>query len=48
MLIAANLGCVIILILLDISAAFDTVDHSRLLTHMESVFGISETALNWF
>ncbi len=37
-----------IFILLDLSAAFDTVDHTVLLSRLESVFGATETALDWF
>ena len=38
----------IYLVLLDISAAFDTVDHPILLSHMNSYFGIGGVALDWF
>ena len=35
------------LVLLELSAAFDTVDHSILLHRQESVFGITGAALDW-
>ena len=36
------------LVLIDLSSAFDTVDHDILLNIMNCSFGVSGTALNWF
>ena len=37
-----------ILVLLDLSAAFDTVDHHNFLERLASKVCLSGTALNWF
>src|SRR5678816_3886064 len=41
-------GKVTALVLLDLSAAFDSVHHSILLHRLENWFGISGPALDWF
>jgi Reverse transcriptase (RNA-dependent DNA polymerase) len=45
---AMDHGKVTALVLLDLSAAFDTVDHVVLVHRLEHWFGITGIALNWF
>ncbi len=47
-LLSIDSGSSAILILLDISAAFDTVDHDILLKRFECVVGVQGLALEWF
>lgn len=48
LLIAADEKSATVVMLLDLSAAFDTVDHNLLLTILEKEIGIGGTVLKWF
>ena len=48
LLLASDEGLVSVLVLLDLSAAFDTIDHHILLHRLEHLIGIKATALSWF
>ena len=47
-LCSADRGDLTILVLLDLSAAFDVIDHELLLSKLQYEMGITETALHWF
>ena len=47
LLLSADSGSLNILILLDLSAAFDTINHNVLISRLSAI-GVSGTALNWF
>ena len=40
-------NCATVLVLLDLSAAFDTIDHQTLLHRLENLFGIKDKPLKW-
>jgi hypothetical protein len=46
--LALDSGKSVILCLLDLSAAFDTIDHGILVSRLQSRIGIEATALQWF
>ena len=41
-------GMVTVLVLLDLSAAFDTLDHGILLSRLKSHVGVTEATIDWF
>ena len=45
---ALDVGSSAILLMLDLSAAFDTIDHDILLSRLCNVYGITGNALDWF
>ena len=47
-LCAADRGDLTLLVLLDLSAAFDIIDHEILLSRLRNEVGITGTALHWF
>ena len=47
-LIAMDSGSCALLVLLDLSAAFDTINHNILLKHLEVEVGLQGSVLRWF
>ena len=47
-LISLNSGNLVLLILLDLCATFDTINHCLLLEKLQLASGIKDTALQWF
>uniref|UniRef100_A0A9J8BRN4 Reverse transcriptase domain-containing protein n=1 Tax=Cyprinus carpio carpio TaxID=630221 RepID=A0A9J8BRN4_CYPCA len=48
LLLASDQGCISLLVLLDLSAAFDNIDHDILLDRLQNYTGIQGQALRWF
>ncbi len=48
LLLSSDRGCISLLVLLDLSTAFDTIGHNILLNRLENFVGISGSALAWF
>uniref|UniRef100_A0A8C1CZ15 Reverse transcriptase domain-containing protein n=1 Tax=Cyprinus carpio carpio TaxID=630221 RepID=A0A8C1CZ15_CYPCA len=48
LLLSSDRGCISLFVLLDLSAEFDTIDHTILLHRLEYFVGINGSALAWF
>ncbi len=48
LLLSSDRGCISLLVLQDLSAAIDTIDHNILLNRLENSVSISGSALAWF
>lgn len=47
-LASSDSGKITLLVLLDLSSAFDTIDHTILINRLKTTYGITGSALNWF
>lgn len=48
LLMASDEGLISVLVLIDLSSAFDTINHQILLERLEHLIGINGTTLSWF
>ena len=48
MFLSSNKGNISVLALLDVSSAFDTIDHSILVHRLLTDFGFTDAVLQWF
>ncbi len=48
LLLSSDHGCISLLVLVDLSAAFDTIDHNIILNRLENFVGIRGNVLAWF
>ena len=47
-LMALDSGNLAVMMLLDLSAAFDSVDHITLLQRLKTSYGLNDVVINWF
>lgn len=48
LLMASDEGLISVLVLIDLSSAFDTINHQILLERLEHLIGINGTTFSWF